>query len=415
LGLAKLLIEQLGFRNVYAFHGGQPGFLLVIQCPWAGHLENFHLPTKQVICNLKGGEGHVKSFFDEKDSLTTLFHTCDFLQHKRHIHTQHTERMNIMRKILGGFSMLFRLVVTGIVLVSLSFGQSYAQDRASIVTVDMTNAGHNSHYTAGEVIASLAPGGETMIISSGDAREIRTEWFSANAGGAGVPDGAWGTLYDIGGVEIGVSLPSGASTLEFDLQYVAHDYTPFEDPVRIYLNGGFVREFTIQSEFGGFPGGLNIGPVRHVVLNVSALSGTATIRFQASDRWDHILDGGAIIDNLTVGASGTPDITGVNPFGGHFQLDVQSEGYLPPGGGPTNAPPVALTKNIDVYLDANGNATITPSAVNNGSSDPDGDPITLSLDVSSFDCNDLGANWSYPAFVDNVGFSTKCICAINFS
>ena len=23
--------------------------------------------------------------------------------------------------------------------------------------------------------------------------------------------------------------------------------------------------------------------------------------------------------------------------------------------------------------------------------------------------------WSYPAFVDNVGFSTKCICAINFS
>ena len=35
----------------------------------------------------------------------------------------------------------------------------YAQDRASVVTVDMTHAGHNSHYTTAEVIASLAPGG----------------------------------------------------------------------------------------------------------------------------------------------------------------------------------------------------------------------------------------------------------------
>ncbi|MDA0746458.1 MAG: DUF5011 domain-containing protein [bacterium] len=251
-----------------------------------------------------------------------------------------------------------------------------------------------------------------MVISSGDAREIRTEWFSANAGGGGVSDATWGTLYDLGGVDIDVSLPSGTSTLEFDLQYVAHDYTPYEDPVRIFLNGVFVREFTIQSEFGGFPGGLNIGPVRHVVLDVSGLSGTATIRFQASDRWDHILDGGAIIDNLTVGASGTPDITSVTPFGGHFQLDVQDDGYLPPNGGPTNQPPVAISKNIDVNLDANGNATITAADVDNGSYDPDGDPITLGVNVSSFNCDDLGANTIILTVTDDKGESNTVTATV---
>lgn len=57
----------------------------------------------------------------------------------------------------------------------------------------------------------------------------------------------------------------------------------------------------------------------------------------------------------------------------------------------TNNPPVASCKNVTVYLDATGNATIVPGDVDNGSSDPDGDPI-LSVSVSSFDCNDIGAN-----------------------
>ena len=53
-----------------------------------------------------------------------------------------------------------------------------------------------------------------------------------------------------------------------------------------------------------------------------------------------------------------------------------------------NIAPTVLTKNITVALDANGNANITASQVDNGSSD--NCDITLSIDKTSFDCNDIG-------------------------
>ncbi len=52
----------------------------------------------------------------------------------------------------------------------------------------------------------------------------------------------------------------------------------------------------------------------------------------------------------------------------------------------------AIAKNITVQLDAAGNATITPAVVNNGSGAVCGVAYTLSLDKSTFDCTDLGAN-----------------------
>ena len=56
-----------------------------------------------------------------------------------------------------------------------------------------------------------------------------------------------------------------------------------------------------------------------------------------------------------------------------------------------NIDPVAVAQNITVQLDANGQATITPADVdNNGSSD--NCTFTLSLNQTSFDCDDLGAN-----------------------
>jgi hypothetical protein len=54
-------------------------------------------------------------------------------------------------------------------------------------------------------------------------------------------------------------------------------------------------------------------------------------------------------------------------------------------------PPVVLTKNITVYLNASGNATITPASVDNGSTDNVG-ITTYSLDKSAFDCTNVGAN-----------------------
>jgi gliding motility-associated-like protein len=53
--------------------------------------------------------------------------------------------------------------------------------------------------------------------------------------------------------------------------------------------------------------------------------------------------------------------------------------------------PTVLTKNVTVYLDASGNASITTTDFNNGSSDICGAP-TLSLSKSAFTCTDVGSN-----------------------
>ncbi len=54
-----------------------------------------------------------------------------------------------------------------------------------------------------------------------------------------------------------------------------------------------------------------------------------------------------------------------------------------------NIAPTVVTKNITLALDANGNANITASQVDNGSFD--NCDLTLSIDKTSFDCSDLGA------------------------
>jgi len=53
--------------------------------------------------------------------------------------------------------------------------------------------------------------------------------------------------------------------------------------------------------------------------------------------------------------------------------------------------PVAVAQNISVDLDATGNVSITPAQVNNGSSDACG-IASLSLDKTSFNCSNVGAN-----------------------
>ena len=53
--------------------------------------------------------------------------------------------------------------------------------------------------------------------------------------------------------------------------------------------------------------------------------------------------------------------------------------------------PIVITQNIDVELDGSGNATITPNDIDDGSSDNCGID-TMSLDVFSFTCADLGVN-----------------------
>ena len=53
--------------------------------------------------------------------------------------------------------------------------------------------------------------------------------------------------------------------------------------------------------------------------------------------------------------------------------------------------PVVQTRNINVIFDSFGTVTITPEMIDNGSTDNCGSP-QLSLDVSTFSCNNLGEN-----------------------
>ena len=69
--------------------------------------------------------------------------------------------------------------------------------------------------------------------------------------------------------------------------------------------------------------------------------------------------------------------------------------------------PSAVCKDITVQLDAAGSATITLADVDNGSSDNCGAPI-LSLDITSFDCTDLGANTVTLTATDSAGNIATC-------
>ncbi|MFV9484236.1 hypothetical protein ACNI3T_10370, partial [Christiangramia sp. ASW11-125] len=56
-----------------------------------------------------------------------------------------------------------------------------------------------------------------------------------------------------------------------------------------------------------------------------------------------------------------------------------------------NVAPTAITKNITVQLDASGNASITAAEIDNGSND-NCEIKDLSLDITNFDCSDVGTN-----------------------
>ncbi len=55
-------------------------------------------------------------------------------------------------------------------------------------------------------------------------------------------------------------------------------------------------------------------------------------------------------------------------------------------------PPTVITQNINVSLDASGNATIMASDIDNGSTDNSSGQLNYSLDISIFDCSNIGAN-----------------------
>ena len=71
-----------------------------------------------------------------------------------------------------------------------------------------------------------------------------------------------------------------------------------------------------------------------------------------------------------------------------------------------NVVPIASCQNITVQLDASGNATITGSDIDNGSSDACG--VSLSVSPSTFDCSNIGANTVTLTVIDSNGNTSTC-------
>ncbi len=72
-----------------------------------------------------------------------------------------------------------------------------------------------------------------------------------------------------------------------------------------------------------------------------------------------------------------------------------------------NVDPIAICQNITAQLDATGNVTITAAQIDNGSNDACG-IAGLSLDITTFDCSNIGANAVVLTVTDNNGNSSTC-------
>ncbi|MDA0744976.1 MAG: DUF5011 domain-containing protein [bacterium] len=74
----------------------------------------------------------------------------------------------------------------------------------------------------------------------------------------------------------------------------------------------------------------------------------------------------------------------------------------------SNLPPIAICQDIDLDLDANGQATLDPAQIDNGSSDPEGGPLTLSVTPNAFTCENLGPNTVTLTVTDDHDVSVTC-------
>ncbi|MCW5518357.1 HYR domain-containing protein [Aureitalea sp. L0-47] len=79
-----------------------------------------------------------------------------------------------------------------------------------------------------------------------------------------------------------------------------------------------------------------------------------------------------------------------------------------------NIPPEAVCQNITVQLDANGMASITANSVDGGSGAACGID-TLAVDITDFDCSDLGDNPVTLTVTDNNGNFSDCIAIVTVS
>jgi PKD repeat protein len=242
--------------------------------------------------------------------------------------------------------------------------------------VGMTQFGGHFQVDLSTVARSGFPtqGSNYVVVSSGDARNPSGVSSAFNSGCVG--EAQWGTICNVGGVDVTIAVPSGAQQLTFDLRFFEWDYLPFEDPFRVFViapNGTstLIAQFHNSSEFVNKTSGFfAIGPARIVTVNVAPYGGqTIRIRLQASDRSDSVNNAGALIDN--------------------FEFD----GGVPPNGAPivSIGGPYGTDEGTGIVLTA-------------AASDPNGDELTYDWDFG--DGSDHASSLNAPhTYVDNGAYT----------
>lgn len=106
--------------------------------------------------------------------------------------------------------------------------------------------------------------------------------------------------------------------------------------------------------------------------------------------------GGSYVNSIAIAQKTTGNGTTRNPDDGGITYKFF-----------TNDPPVAICK-ASVVVSVNESYNVAISLINNGSYDPDGDPITFSLSQTTLTCSNLGANTVSLYVKDNNGFADTC-------
>ena len=73
--------------------------------------------------------------------------------------------------------------------------------------------------------------------------------------------------------------------------------------------------------------------------------------------------------------------------------------------------PMAVCQDINLVLDATGMATLTAAAIDGGSSDNCGN-VTLSIDITTFNCDTLGENDVTLIVTDDAGNESSCVAVV---
>ncbi|MCK9335962.1 MAG: HYR domain-containing protein, partial [Candidatus Cloacimonetes bacterium] len=159
-----------------------------------------------------------------------------------------------------------------------------------------------------------------------------------------------------------------------------------------------------------------------VTVNLSAASGQPVYFDYATS------DGDAVSGSDYTSTSGTATIPAgittydivipitddnIDEINETFNLVLSNPQHTSISGGSTatvtiidNEPPTAICQDVTIELDGSGSATITASDVDYGSYDAL--DITYALDITSFDCDDLGSNTVTMTVTDSNGNSSQC-------